>query len=136
MRIARSLFLALGLVAVSATTTHAAWGSSSVAGWFGLGNDKSKVVAKTTNVPGTSGTLKTPRVVTKMADGTKRLASSTTSMLSPKKITTRKSGTTSIERAKDTKEEKPGFFKSLFHSEPPPPPKTIKEWMSLKQIHP
>lgn len=133
MRIARSLFLALGLVALSAATAQAAW-DSPFTGWFGSGKDKS--VAKTSTAQRTSGKLKTPRVVTKMTDGTKRLASNTTGMLTPKKATTRKSGTTDIKRAKNSKQEKPGFFKSLFSSEPPPPPKTIKEWMSLKQIHP
>jgi hypothetical protein len=39
-------------------------------------------------------------------------------------------------RPKSSKQEKPGFFKSLFQPEPPPPPKTIKEWMSLKRVQP
>jgi hypothetical protein len=35
-----------------------------------------------------------------------------------------------------SKDEPPGFFQSLVTPEPPAPPKTIKEWMSLQQIHP
>jgi hypothetical protein len=135
MRTARTGFLVLALVLFSPLVAHAA-SQSTLGRWFGFGSDSSKSAAKTSNVPGKAGILKTPQVVTKMGSGTKRLVSNTTSMLTPKKTTTRKSGTTGMERAKKPQEEKPGFFQSLFHPEPPPPPKTIKEWMSLKQIHP
>jgi hypothetical protein len=77
---------------------------------------------------------KSPSVVTKMSAGTRRLANNTKSMLTPKKPATR--GTKVVQSSKKATDEKPGFFKSMFAPEPPPPPKTIKEWMSLKQVHP
>ena len=64
-----------------------------------------------------------------MVDGTKNMFSS--KKKAPKKVT----GTTGI-YTMHPKQEEPGFFHKLFHPEPPPPPKTIDEWMSLKQIHP
>jgi hypothetical protein len=131
---ARSLFGALLLlIAMSAPATAE---SSSMARWFNFGKGKPKAQAKTTNAAGTSKSTKTPQVVTKMTDGTKRLVSNTTNVFTPSKTTTRKSGTTGMEIAKKPPQEKQGFFKSMFNPEPPPPPKTIKEWMSLKQIHP
>jgi hypothetical protein len=68
--------------------------------------------------------------------GPLRLLASTTGFFKPKTVTTRKSGLTGVQKAKRTEQPKQGFFKSMFNPEPPPPPKTIKEWMSLKQIHP
>ena len=131
----RSLFGALSLlIAMSLVPAPAAAESSSMARWFSFG--KGKTQAKTTNASGTSKSIKTPQVVTKMTDGTKRLVSNTTNIFTPGKTTTRKSGTTNVEKAKKPPQEKQGFFKSMFNPEPPPPPKTIKEWMSLKQIHP
>lgn len=134
---ARSLFGALLLlIAMSFSAAPASAEPSSMARWFSFGKGKSKPQAKTTNASGTSKSTKTPQVVTKMTDGTKRLVSNTTNIFTPGKTTTRKSGTTGIEIAKKPPQEKQGFFKSMFNPEPPPPPKTIKEWMSLKQIHP
>jgi hypothetical protein len=43
--------------------------------------------------------------------------------------------TRTIQRAKP-KDEKPSFLKSMFVSEPPPPPRTVGEWMALKRIEP
>lgn len=132
---ARSVFGALTLLIVmSLTAAPATAESSAMARWFSFGKDKAR--AKTTNASGTSKSIKTPQVVTKMSDGTKRLVSNTTNIFTPGKTTTRKSGTTNVEKAKKPPQEKQGFFKSMFNPEPPPPPKTIKEWMSLKQIHP
>jgi hypothetical protein len=134
---AKSFFGALALlIAMNLTPVSAAADSSAMARWFSFGKDKSKAQAKTTSASGTSKSSKTPQVVTKMTDGTKRLVGNTTSVFKPSKPTTRKSGTTNIEIAKKPPQEKQGFFKSLFNPEPPPPPKTIKEWMALKQIHP
>jgi hypothetical protein len=80
----------------------------------------------------------TPSIGTKLTTGPKHIVTGTKNMLTPKKPqTVRKSGTTGVQIAKSPKSaDKPGFFKSMLHPEPPPPPKTIKEWMSLKQIHP
>jgi len=77
-----------------------------------------------------------PSVLTKMSNTTKRAVNNTKNALTPKKTVAKNTGATKTYKPKAVKEEKPGFFKSLFNPEPPPPPKTIKEWMSLKQIHP
>ncbi len=69
-------------------------------------------------------------IITKVSDSTKRLFGA------KKKSVTSGSGGTSVVQPKTTRSEKPGFFKSLFQPEPPPPPKTIKEWMSLKKVQP
>jgi hypothetical protein len=45
-------------------------------------------------------------------------------------------GCAPLAQPKNSKQEKPGFFKSLFQPEPPPPPKTIKDWMSLERVQP
>jgi hypothetical protein len=124
MRIARSVSLAIVVGIFAGLTAPAASGSS----WFGSGTgDKSKTTAKAS---------KSPTVVAKMTDGTKRLVSNTTGIFKPKTVTIRKSGLTGTKNPKKSEPEKQGFFQSIFHPEPPPPPKTIKEWMSLKQIHP
>ena len=77
---------------------------------------------------------KSTSLATKMSNSTKRLASNTKDMLTPKKSSSR--DTKVVQSSKTSREQKPGFFKSMFSPEPPPPPKTIKEWMSLKQVHP
>jgi hypothetical protein len=77
-----------------------------------------------------------PAVVTKVTDGTRRWVSNTKSMLMPSKpAPVRKSGTTAIHK-KNANEDKPGFFKSWFAPKPPQTPRTIKEWMALKQPKP
>jgi hypothetical protein len=85
------------------------------------------------NVASTS-TSKSPSLATKMSDGTKRLASGTKNLFTAKKPTSR--GMSHAQSSKFSRDEKPGLLKSMFNPEPPPPPKTIKEWMSLKQVHP
>jgi hypothetical protein len=135
---AKSLFGALLLlIAMTFAAAPAAAESSSMGRWFSFGKGKPNAQAKTTNASGTSKSIKTPQVVTKMTDGTKRLVSNTANVFTPgKTTTTRKSGTTGFVKAQKPPQEKQGFFKSMFNPEPPPPPKTVKEWMSLKQIHP
>lgn len=128
MRFARFLSLTLAPVLLAIATPQPA--SAAIGSWFGLGKDEASADAKTTEAS------KTPQVMGKMTGGTKRLVSNTTGLFKPKTVTTRKSGLTGVKKAKKYEEPKPGFFQSLFHPEPPPPPKTIKEWMSLKQIHP
>lgn len=134
MRILPCVMMVIALVSMNAAAARAAWSPPSLGRWMGLGKDKATGDGETVRTAG--GSSKMPAMVTKMTGGTKRLVTNTANKLSPKKTTTRKSGTTGLVRAKDPREEKPGFFQSLFHPEPPPPPKTIKEWMSLKQIHP
>jgi hypothetical protein len=81
-------------------------------------------------------TTSKPAVVSKMTDGTRRLVSNTKSMLMPSKpAPVRKSGTTAIHK-KNATENKPGFFTSWFAPKPPQTPRTIKEWMALKQPKP
>jgi hypothetical protein len=75
----------------------------------------------------------TPTVFAKMSSSTKRFVNNTKSIFSPKKKSKSKSATGLVSRQKPPE---PGFFHKLFHPEPPPPPRTIEEWMSLKQIHP
>jgi hypothetical protein len=83
-----------------------------------------------------SAAMAKPAVVTKMTNGTRRLVSNTKNMLMPSKpATVRKSGTTAIHK-KNATENKPGFFKSWFAPQPPQTPRTIKEWMALKQPKP
>jgi hypothetical protein len=96
--------------------------------WFGGGNKSSATI--------TERNKKGPGVMSQMADSTKRVLTYPTSKLAPKKKPVKKTGTTAIIKAKRPEPEKQGFFKSMFAPEPPPPPKTIREWMSLKQIRP
>jgi hypothetical protein len=126
MRIDRSVSLATVVGVFAALTAPAALAASD-GSWFGSGSgDKPKASAKT----------KSPTVVANLTDGTKRLVSSTTGIFKPKTVTIRKSGLTGTKNPKKSDPPKQGFFQSMLHPEPPPPPKTIKEWMSLKQIHP
>ena len=79
------------------------------------------------------GASKTPTVFAKMSSGTKRFVNNTKNIFSPKKNSKGRSATGLVSRQKPPE---PGFFHKLFDPEPPPPPRTIDEWMSLKQIHP
>jgi hypothetical protein len=135
--IARHLVLVLSAMLLCATSAAAASDTSSSKGagsWFGFGGDSSKPAAKTKKV---SNASKTPPVLTKMADAPKRLVSSTKSMLAPKNPSPKKKGPeTTLPPVRNPKEQKQGFFQSLFNPAPPPPPQTIQDWMKLKQIHP
>jgi hypothetical protein len=92
--------------------------------------------ASVTRVANVTTPAKKPQVLTKVSAGTKRFVAGTKNMLSLKKpAPAKRTGTTATHSAR-SKHEEPGFFYKLFHPEPPPPPETIEEWMSLKQIHP
>ncbi len=134
MKIARTLLVISSLLVFQGLTAQAASEASSGGSWLPFGNSASKP-AKTRKVSSKSSS---PSAVTNLSNGTKNLVTSTKNILTPKKQpSVRKSGTAGLQVAKGAKSaDKPGFFKSMFHPEPPPPPKTIKEWMSLKQIHP
>lgn len=126
MKIAVCSFLIGGLLVAGADVARAE-GSS----WFGLG--KSSSGAKTTKVSST----KNSGMLSGVTNGTKNLVNGTKAVFTPKKKpSVRKGGTTAIHPAKKTPTEKQGFFSSLVNPQPPPPPKTIKEYMELKQIHP
>jgi hypothetical protein len=77
----------------------------------------------------------TPTIFTRMGSGTKRLMTNTKSLLTFQKPATAKSAK-KTQTATRGAQEKPGFFHRMFYPEPPPPPKTVDEWMSLEQIHP
>lgn len=87
--------------------------------------------------PVSQTTTKQPSMFAKMSSGTRRLVSGTMGVFTPKKAPAKKKvgGTTAVHSTK-AKAEEPGFFYKMFHPEPPPPPKTIKEWMSLQKVHP
>ncbi|HTM54610.1 MAG TPA: hypothetical protein VL175_11310 [Pirellulales bacterium] len=108
-----SAFMLLGYAA----TVHAAW--------FTAGDDSSGKPDK-----------KGESAINTATTNPMRLVANPMNIFKPKTVTTRKSGLTGVQKAKKTEQPKQGFFKSMFNPEPPPPPKTIKEWMSLKQIHP
>lgn len=127
MQFAHRVALAIALSALSVGTVRAATEGQS-RGYFGLSSKK---------ILPSKRTESKPTVITKMTNSTKRLVSNTTNKLTPKKnAATKKSGTTAVYPKQTNKDEKQGFFKSMFNPEPPPPPKTVKEWMQLKQIHP
>ena len=100
--------------------------------WLGFGRTESQDV-RTTNV---SKTSKTPQVFAKMTSGTKRFVDGTKNLFVAKKPPAKTRGVTATRRAKRYEPPKQSFFKRWFNPEPPPPPRTIEEWMSLEQIHP
>jgi len=53
-------------------------------------------------------------------------------IISPTKATPQKSATV-VKKNHGSKNEKPSLFKSMFTPEQPPPPQTVKEWLSLKR---
>jgi hypothetical protein len=120
MRLRIPLLLALSLAAAS-------WSSA-------RGESRVGMTVPLVQVANSGGSNKTPTVFAKMNSSTKRFVNNTKSIFSPKKKSSKgKSATGLVSRQKPPE---PGFFYKLFHPEPPPPPRTIDEWMSLKQIHP
>jgi hypothetical protein len=100
--------------------------------WLGMGQDKSPA-ARTREV---SQSSRTPAVFAKMSDGTKRLVGNTKKLFVPAKPPVKRRGVTATHPARRPEPPKQSFFKRLFNPEPPPPPKTVNEWMSLKHVHP
>ena len=137
MRVAQILFIALSIASIQAGAARAESDSS---WWCPFGcchANPDKPGASVTQVSNTSSAAKKPAVLTKVSASTKRLVNGTKNMLSFKKPTApvKRSGVIATHSSRP-KQEAPGFFQKLFHPEPPPPPKTIEEWMSLKQVHP
>lgn len=134
MRIAQTLLIISSLVLYHGLTARAASDALSAGSWLPFSGSASKG-ARTKKVASNSSS---PSVATNLSKRTKHFVTSPKDIFTQKKQpSVRKSGTTGLQVAKDSKPaDKPGLFKSMFHPEPPPPPKTIKEWMSLKQIHP
>jgi hypothetical protein len=89
--------------------------------------------AETTNV---SGYSKTPTVLAKMKGGTQRFVNGTKDLFVAKKPPVKTRGATGTRHAKRPEPPKQSFFKRWFNPEPPPPPRTVDEWMKLDQIHP
>ena len=82
-----------------------------------------------------SSSGKSQNILTKMTSPARRLLTSTKNLLVPKKNPQEnKAKVTSVRRHGKEKPQQ-GFFTRLFQG-PPPPPRTMKEWMDLEQIHP
>jgi hypothetical protein len=128
MRIAAILALAAICCAWSGAARADLWHPSS---WLGRGRDKSSPV-KTTNV---SQNTSTP-VLTRLTGSTKRLATNTKNLFVSKKPPAKKRGVTATRKAEHPEPPRQNVFKRWFNPDPPPPPKTVEEWMSLKQVHP
>jgi hypothetical protein len=108
----------------------AAWPS-----WSPLGSDNTSG-GEVSVVPVANATAyKSPTMIGKMSHGTKKLMTNTKNLLTFKKSAANQNTMTAGYTTR-TKHKEPGFFYKLFHPEPPPPPQTVKEWMSLEQIHP
>ena len=96
---------------------------------------KKKTPSKPTK--SSSKTSKSPGMVSGVTSGTKKLLTSPTAMFSgDKKSSPPKSHAKATKKAEPKKGEKPGWFKSMFVKEETPPPRSIKEWMSLPRNDP
>lgn len=128
MRIA-AVALLLGCLAASAQEARA--GGFAPLDWLCCGRHDSKTM-QPTNVSQTSAS--TP-MLARMKGGTARFLTSTKNLfVANKPAKTR--GVTATYPASRPQPAKPGFFRRWFSSDPAPAPKTVKEWMSLEQIHP
>lgn len=130
MKISFLLTLVIGCFAVAVPRAEAGDGCSPFC-WLGCCRHDAQPVG-TTNVANTS---KTPPVFARMTSGTKRFVTGTKNLFVAKKPAAKKRGVTATRRAARPAPPKQGFFKRWFNPEPPPPPRTIEEWMSLEQIH-
>jgi hypothetical protein len=101
--------------------------------WLGIGRKSETQGARITSV---SKSQQTPTVLTKISQAPRQLVNNTKNLFVSKKQPSRKGASTVIKRQPRTEQKQPGFFKQLFRPEPPPPPRTVEEWMSLEQIHP
>lgn len=130
MRSVRFLFMILALASMSSTAAQAA-GLPSWCPWgCGAKHTSAMPVVSVAN----RGAASSPAVITKINSGTKRLVSNTKNLLTFNKPSA--AGTSSANYSTTRKPKEPGFFYKLFHPEPPLPPQTVKEWMSLEQIRP
>jgi hypothetical protein len=93
--------------------------------------------AKPGGMEGLSKTLRQPFTTHKIANGARSLVSG------KKPATASKARATGNKTKQATRagynqkaNEKPGFFKSLFTPEEPPPPQTVGEWMKLPRLDP
>lgn len=134
MQALRISVVVLSILCASATCAQAQCCLSSLCP-FGCHGCKSDPEATVTQVADRGTGLQSPAVLTKVGSGTKRFMNGTMNLLSFKKPTEKRAAPQSkYSFRRDNKQ--PGFFYKLFHPAPPPAPRTIKEWMSLEQIHP
>ncbi len=102
---------------------------------FGCCHAKGGADAPITHVADSGQGTQTTAVFNKVGSGTRRFIANTRDLFTFGKP----SGAPASAGGKyafRSSPKKPGFFYKLFHPEPPPPPKTVDEWMSLEQIHP
>jgi hypothetical protein len=130
MRVATIVALVVCCCVALAPRAHAAEASSPFA-WLGFGRTKTHA-AKTTNASHAAA----PQVFAKMGDGTKHFVSNTKNLFVPKKPPVKTRGVTATHHPQRPEPPKQSFFKRMFNPEPPPPPRTVGEWMSLEQVHP
>lgn len=130
MRTVRFLLLVAALNLLSMATAQAAgWPS-----WCPFGSDGNHGgTSSPTSVADHGGG--SPAVLAKMGTSTKRFVNNTKNLLSFNKSGTR-AATPTVGYSTHAQHKEPGFIYKLFHPEPPLPPQTVKEWMSLEQVHP
>ncbi len=134
MHTLRISLIAASILSASATCAPA---QCDLLSWcpFGCHGCKTDTDTGVTPVADTGRSVRSPAVFTKVSTGTKRFVTGTKNLLSFKKpAAKRPPGSAKYSLRSNHKE--PGFFYKLFHPEPPPPPRTIDEWMSLEQVHP
>jgi hypothetical protein len=136
VRPSRALVLALLLVTalVVKPATAASGDTAGVSGWLKSNPANNGGKSKSKNVAPAK-----PSMMTNITNAPKRFVSSTKNLLTPKKAPpapAKHSTTSSRTISKSNPPQSPGFFKSLFGSEPPPPPKSVGEWMKLEQVKP
>lgn len=132
-----ALRISLAVSAIVWTTSACALAQCGLSSWcpFGCCRRGPEAAASVTEVADTGTGVKSPAVLTKVSSGTRRFVTGTMNLLSFKSAA-RKQNPSPATRAIQPDHKQPGFFYKLFHPAPPPPPKTIDEWMSLEQIHP
>lgn len=81
-----------------------------------------------------SGAIKRPFTTHKIASGAKSLGKPASA--SAKKPNASQGRTASKAHFKQGADEKPGFLRSLFIQEEPPPPRSVGEWMKLPRLDP
>ncbi len=117
--------LLVGCLVWGVSTARADGPATALRGWGGQ-RTTTKASKKT----------KSPNFLTKMTSGPRRLLASTKNLLVPdKKPPAKKATVTNVRRHAKTKPQR-GFFEQLFHPGPPPPPRTMGEWMALDQPRP
>ncbi len=131
--------LRISLIVVSILSATCAQAQCDLLSWCPFGCHGCKADpgpdVSVTPVADTGRGVWSPAVFTKVSGGTKRFVDGTKNLLSFKKPAPKRTlGLTGSPIGPKPKE--PGFFYKLFHPAPPPPPRTIDEWMSLEQIHP